>query len=87
MTKEIRAALARGYCTKRNSKKVLDSDLIDDMAREIEKLSISAIEQRERLREALKLSLKIAEAGNPFDGESTDILRQALAETEGKEKL
>ena len=34
----IRGALARGYCTKRNGKKVLDSDLIEDMAKEIEDL-------------------------------------------------
>ena len=35
---ELRGALARGYCTKRNSHKVLDSDLIEDMAIEVEKL-------------------------------------------------
>ena len=33
----IRGALARGYCSDRNSKKILDPDLIEDMAVEIEK--------------------------------------------------
>ena len=35
---QIKEALARGYCTDRNSKKVLDPDLIEDMAIEIGKL-------------------------------------------------
>ena len=35
----ILEALARGYCTKRNSKKVLDPDLIQDMTKEILKLT------------------------------------------------
>ncbi len=35
---ELRCALARGYCTERNSKKELDSDLIEDMALEVEKI-------------------------------------------------
>ena len=39
MSKKIRGALARGYCTKRNENKVLDVDLIEDMVLEIEKLS------------------------------------------------
>ena len=32
---EVLGALARGYCTERNSKKVLDPDLIEDMATEV----------------------------------------------------
>jgi hypothetical protein len=32
---KLSEALARGYCTKRNSKKVLDPDLIEDMGKEI----------------------------------------------------
>ena len=36
---ELLGALARGYCTKRNSQKVLDPDLIQDMAKEVEKLA------------------------------------------------
>ena len=36
---ELLGALARGYCTKRNSQKVLDPDLIQDMAKEVEKLT------------------------------------------------
>ena len=35
---ELLGALARGYHTKRNSQKVLDSDLIQDMTKEVEKL-------------------------------------------------
>jgi len=35
---EIRDALARGYCTKENEKKVLDFDLIYAMGNEIEVL-------------------------------------------------
>ena len=35
---EIQGALARGYCTERNSKKVLDPDLIMDMTAEVNKL-------------------------------------------------
>ena len=31
----INQALARGYCTKRNEKKVLDASLIADMAEEV----------------------------------------------------
>ena len=37
---EIQGALARGYCTKRNGSKVLDPDLIFDMATEILALGI-----------------------------------------------
>ena len=36
--KEIREALARGYCSKQNEHKVLDADLIEDMVIEVEKL-------------------------------------------------
>lgn len=36
--KDVYEALARGYCTDRNAKKVLDPDLILDMAQEIMKL-------------------------------------------------
>jgi len=36
---ELLGALARGYCTKRNSQKVLDPDLIQDMAKEVERLA------------------------------------------------
>ena len=31
----INQALARGYCSDRNRKKILDSDLIVDMAKEV----------------------------------------------------
>jgi len=36
----VEGALARGYCTDRNSKKVLDPDLIQDMAKEVMKLNL-----------------------------------------------
>ena len=39
---DISGALARGYCTKRNEKKVLDPDLIEDMAFEVGKLNASS---------------------------------------------
>ena len=32
---EIREASARGYCTDRNSKKILDADLLEDIAQEV----------------------------------------------------
>src|SRR3990167_6452291 len=32
----LRSILAQGYCTQRNSKKVLDPDLIEDMAKALE---------------------------------------------------
>ena len=35
---EIRGALARGYCTKENERKVLDSVLLEAMADELEEL-------------------------------------------------
>ena len=38
---KVREALARAYCTERNKHKVLDPDLIGDMAKEIGNLSIS----------------------------------------------
>lgn len=38
LEKEIAGALARGYCTSKNSSKVLDSDLIIAMTVEIIKL-------------------------------------------------
>ncbi len=38
MKELIRQALARGYCSKRNEHKVLDPDLIEDMAVEVEKV-------------------------------------------------
>jgi hypothetical protein len=36
--KDIHQALARGYCTDRNSHKVLDPESIWDMAEEVQKL-------------------------------------------------
>ena len=36
---ELLGALARGYCTERNKHKILDPDLIKDMAVEVEKLT------------------------------------------------
>jgi hypothetical protein len=42
MDKEkVREAMARGYCTKRNENKVLDANLIEDMAEEVMKLPSS----------------------------------------------
>jgi len=38
---EIRGALARGYCSKENEHKVLDPDLIEAMAIEIDKLFLT----------------------------------------------
>lgn len=35
---EISGAIARGYCTKRNSKKIMDVDLVNDMASEVLKI-------------------------------------------------
>ena len=35
---EIRGAMARGYCTKENENKVLDPELIEAMALEVEKV-------------------------------------------------
>ncbi len=34
----LRQALARGYCAEGNTHKVLDSDLIEAMAKEVEKM-------------------------------------------------
>ncbi len=39
MNKELRQALARGYCTKRNEEKIVDPDLIEDMITEINNLT------------------------------------------------
>ena len=44
--KEIRQAMARGYCTKRNEKKILDPDLIEDMAIEVELQIKKVIDKR-----------------------------------------
>jgi hypothetical protein len=38
----VRGALARGYCTSRNSVKIVDPDLIEDMAKEIMQLVFPA---------------------------------------------
>ena len=38
---EIRGALARGYCSKENEKKILDPDLIESMTLEIGRVLIS----------------------------------------------
>jgi len=46
----IRQALARGYCTKENEGKVLDSQLVDAMASEVEKIiNVTAESEVERL--------------------------------------
>ena len=44
---DIRGALARAYCTKRNENKVLDPDLIEDMAVEVD----AFLTQREARKE------------------------------------
>lgn len=47
---QIRGALARGYCTKENETKVLDPELIEAMAQEVDALLNQALQaQRERL--------------------------------------
>lgn len=38
MNVEIAGAIARGYCSEKNSHKVLDPDLVEAMAVEVEKL-------------------------------------------------
>lgn len=42
---KIREALARGYCSKENENKVLDADLIEAMAKEIEKTDTQTAEE------------------------------------------
>ena len=42
--------------------------------------------QSKELLEACKLALEIAEAGNPFDGESADILRKVITKAENAQK-
>ena len=48
ITKQTSQALARGYCSKRNEHKVLDPDLIADMAFEIEKWILEKKPKRKR---------------------------------------
>jgi hypothetical protein len=36
----IEQAISRGYCTSRNCKKILDPDLVEDMANEVFKANI-----------------------------------------------
>jgi len=45
MKSEILGALARGYCTERNKKKVVDPDLIEDMAREVLRTIVREIDK------------------------------------------
>lgn len=58
---EIRAALARGYCSKENEDKVLDPDLIEAMALEIEKTltthDAEAEAREKQLRDIHKIEL------------------------------
>ena len=75
----VRGALARGYCTERNSHKVLDPDLIEDMAVEVDKLAISAIEENERLREVCREVIK-ADEGILSDEESWNWAMEEMTE-------
>ena len=59
---ELLGVLARGYCTKRNSQKVLDPDLIQDMAKEVEKLA-TPLEPIDENREKLD---KSKDVGSPM---------------------
>jgi hypothetical protein len=49
---EVKGALARGYCSEHNRNKVLDPDLIEDMAAEVMKLSFasSALSQESKVK-------------------------------------
>ena len=49
--KLLREALARGYCSDKNSKKVLDADLIEDMAVEAEKFILGAVPKKPTKKE------------------------------------
>lgn len=40
---DLRGALARGYCHKENENKILDPDLIESMAQEVEKMNDNPI--------------------------------------------
>lgn len=53
----IRQALARGYCTKRNERKYLDANLIEDMAIEIEKYHKALIKEMTDEIEQLRVQL------------------------------
>ena len=62
---EIRQALARGYCSDRNKHKVLDLDLIEDMATEIEKLFQDAeMPQKSNDHCCIKYAYEIASTSN-----------------------
>jgi hypothetical protein len=74
---EIRQALARGYCTKRNENKVLDLNLIEDMAVELEKSGelvdrVSVEEIEKIIRKSVLWTLNICNA------DTLDELAQAL---------
>ena len=51
--REIQEALARGYYTKRHEKKVLDPDLIEDMAMEVLKGELCEVMSEEEMVEIL----------------------------------
>ena len=69
-TDELRGALARGYCTKRNSQKVLDPDLIQDMAKEVERLAkpLEPIDEETFREEARLILWELMGYGKQTDG-------------------
>lgn len=42
---ELMGSLARGYCTKRNEKKIVDPDLIEDMVEDIKSKNVIRIKE------------------------------------------
>ncbi len=97
MKELIRQALARGYCTKRNGHKILDPDLIEDMAKEIEKIeALKALEEaKAELPEESKfsitrLSLAWARGYNAFRSQAVQVvakLKLRIKELEDEKKV
>lgn len=67
---DITGAMARGYCTKRNSHKILDPDLIEDMASEVRKSILAELPKK------IKNPVSV---GDAVYNEAVDACRLAVA--------
>ena len=66
---EILGALARGYCTERNARKVLDAALLEDMEQELSRV----FGRRHTMNQEITEDNKVNEQGNPAGGRTTGI--------------
>jgi len=85
---EVRGALARGYCTKENENKILDPELIEAMALEVDTIITQTHQAtfQDTLAEVIMIAESMKESNKLYYNKPLDVLIETLVRKKCKYK-